>query len=161
MAEGIIDKLAYSVGYASIIGFVTLMQAGPATITQHRINELAGKCFNAQYAMSGLKGAKKPGETQEQYSARIKSYLAALDDTDRALQPIKQSPALVHITLENEKTWKDISLNVGKLDHDVIEAHSAWAANSKEGEKAKLGPKLLQALTTVQLILAGLRDAKP
>ena len=161
MAEGIDNKMDYCIQYASIIAVVTLLQAGPSTITQHKINELAGKCFSAQYAMSGLKGAKKPGETQEIYAARIKSYLAALDDADKALQAIKQSPMLIHSTADNEKTWKDISLNVGKLDRDVSEAHSAWAATSKLGEKAKLGQKLLQALTTVQLILAGLRDAKP
>ena len=30
-----------------------------------------------------------------------------------------------------------------------------------QGEKAKLGPRLAQALATVQAILSGLRDAKP
>ena len=52
-------------------------------------------------------------------------------------------------------------MSAGKLDHDIQEAHSAWAAVPKEGEKAKLGQKLLAALNTIQAILGGLRDAKP
>ena len=54
-----------------------------------------------------------------------------------------------------------IVINVGKLDHDVHDAREAWAAAPKLGDKAKLGPKLLQALNTVQSILSGLRDARP
>src|ERR1051326_7831663 len=137
------------------------MQTGQVVVTQHKINEIAGKCFNAQFALSGLKGSKKPGETQDQFSVRIKSYLSALDEVEKALLPFKQTPALIHSTQENEKIWKGIATNVGILERDLLEAHSAWAATPKEGEKAKLGQKLLQALNTMQSLLSGLRDAKP
>lgn len=147
--------------YVSLISIVTMMQSVPGTLTQHKINELAGKCFSAQFVMSGLRGVRKPGETQEQFSARVKSYLAALDEADRALQSVRLTPTLVHPTPENQKIWKGISLNAGKLEHDIDMARAAWGAISKEGEKAKLGQKLLQALNTVQVILGGLRDAKP
>lgn len=145
-------------GIACISAF---LQSSPVTLTQHKINELAGKCFNAQYALSGLKGSKKQGETDSQFSQRIKSYLSALDEADKALMSVKQPPLLAHGTSENEKAWKDIALNANKLDQDIHEAHSAWAAVPRQGEKAKLGPKLLQALNTVQAILTALRDAKP
>ena len=111
--------------------------------------------------MSGLKGAKKPGETQDQFSMRIKSYLSALDTVQKALASIKQMPALTLASPDNEKLWKEIVVNVNKLDHEVHDAHDVWKSVPKMGDKAKLGPKLLQALNTVQAILGGLRDARP
>jgi hypothetical protein len=147
--------------YARLIGAVTLLQAAPISLTQHRINVFAGKCVSAQLAMSGLKGAKIPGETPGQYNLRIKSYLSALDATEKALSGLKQMPALVHSTPENEKLWKDIVANVAKLEREVKDAHAAWTSVPKMGEKAKLGPKLLQVLNSVQAILSGLRDARP
>ena len=147
--------------YARLVGAVTLLQAAPITVTQHRINELAAKCITAQQAMSGLKGTKKPGETQDQYCIRIKSYLNAIEAVKQALNGVKQAPALTHATLENERLWKEIAANVGKLDRDVHDVHEAWATVPKVGDKARLGPRLLVALNTVQAILTGLRDARP
>lgn len=131
------------------------------TLTQHKINEIAAKCVTAQMAFSGLHGAPKKGETPEQFKGRIKGYLDALDTVEQGLAPIKQKPTLVNISAENSKRWQEIVSAVNRLPGDVAEAKSAWKAYPTQGEKAKLGNRLAQSLATVQVVLSGLRDAKP
>src|SRR5205823_8793663 len=131
--ERITTDLLTFIQYARLIGAVSLLQSAPVTLTQHKINEIAAKCVTAQQTMSGLKGTKKPGETQEQFNQRIKSYLAALDAAQQALARLKQMPALTSATPDNEALWRNIVTNVGKLDRDIHDAREAWAAVPKLG----------------------------
>src|SRR5437868_2953479 len=119
------------------------------SITQHRINELAARCVTAQMAMSGLHGKQKPGETAEQFKTRIKGYLDALDTVDKALAPIHQVPSLVNRGADNTQLWQRVSAAATRLSGEVSDVKAAWKAHPTEGDKAKLGPKLAQALATV------------
>ena len=132
-----------------------------ATFTQHGINELAAKCVTAQIALKGLKGTLKTGETPDQFKSRIRGYLDALDSADKALKTLHRPPVLDNSQLENVQRWQRITTSAKELSDDVAVVHTAWKAYPTRGDKAKLGPRLLEALSTVQSILSGLRDAKP
>lgn len=129
--------------------------------TQHRINELAAACVTTQMAMSGLKGTRRPEETPAQFTARIRSYFAALDEAVKSLQPLRRPPTPHDAQQDNLQRWQRLSADVNRLPAEIGAARAAWAAVPKQGEKAPLGPKLARALATVQTILNGLRDARP
>ncbi len=131
------------------------------TFTQHGINELAGKCVTTQIALKGLKGSPIPAEKPDQFKSRIRGYLDALDAVDKALAPLRHPPTLVNLQADNVQRWQQIVSNARQLSDDVASARTAWKAYSTRGDKAKLGPRLLEALSTVQSILSGLRDARP
>jgi hypothetical protein len=131
------------------------------SFTQHGINELAGKCVTAQIALKGLKGSPNPGEKPDPFKSRIRGYLDALDSVDKALAPLRHPPTLVNLQAESVQRWQQIVSNAKQLSDDVASAHTAWKAYPTRGDKAKLGPRLLEALSTVQSILSGLRDARP
>lgn len=135
--------------------------AEPGGITQRRINEYAAGCVSAQAALSGLRGARRPGENSTQFHSRIHGYLASLDQLLKDLAPLRKPVALKSSTPENTQLWHRVAAAVNRLGIDVAAAHSAWDATPKLGERSRLGEKLLRALSTVQAILNSLRNARP
>jgi hypothetical protein len=128
--------------------------------SQHQINEHAAACINAQKALKGLTGRPKPGEQPAAFGARIRSYLAALEAVAKKTESLRRPPSLRNTESANLQRWQGIGSNAAALPGEIAEAKAAWQAQAKLGDKAKLGPKLLKCLGSVQRMLNLLRDAR-
>src|SRR5258708_2260849 len=83
-------------------------------LTQYRINELAGRCMDAQAALSGIKPLKRPGETHPKFVSRINGYIAAIDQLEKELATIRKMPQLHSDQPENQQLWQRIVSSVNR-----------------------------------------------
>lgn len=133
----------------------------PPSLNQHRINEFAASCADAQAVFKGLKGIPRPGETPAQFTARIKGYFDALEKANNDLTPLRQSLTPRNSQPENLARWKTIADEAKQLPLEVKTARLAWKQYPQLREKAQVGQKLLLALNSLQALLTALRDARP
>jgi len=132
-----------------------------STISQRGINELAAKCIDAQSALSGIRPLHRPGETHATFVSRVQGYMAAIDTIEKSLAPIRRAPSLHSRSPENRQLWQRLTTSVTRLPLAASTVRAAWKATPKMGDKAQLGPSLFGALSVIESILNGLRDARP
>jgi hypothetical protein len=134
---------------------------GSRRFSQYRINEFAAECIECEMTFSGVKGAPAPGESRQQYVAKVEACLAAFESLGKQLEPLKTAPALQDSQPDNVARWQKISRAVTGLPSTARQARAAWIAYRMGSTQQQFGPKLMLCLGAVQVILNNLRDARP
>jgi galactokinase len=158
---GIVAVLVFYVLAASVRHASAQVDQKPIALTQYRINEFAAAALTAEMSFSGVKGASTPGETPTQYALRVEGCVAALDRLAVQTEPLRNPPAVRDTTAENLARWQRIARAVRGLPSVARDLKQAWSVRQKNPTNHAFGLKLMEALSTVQAILNGLRDARP
>ncbi len=158
-----------------------------ATITQHRINELAAALERGRYALVedvGLRGpnetldayltrliAPLPGEKPNRWKTRLESYVAALTRATEETATGRHIPALRDTGADNRRLWQRASQDLSHLPDRLTRLQAAWKDAQKTandggkspapGRPQPLEAQFAQMLRFLNDALEALRNARP
>ena len=155
--------------------------AQPASIGQHRINELAGSLLRAYRALVEEPGLRRdgerlepymeriaaplPGEPAGRYEARESAYIAALERAEAREQICTTVPILRDTSAANAAAWKKAANASAVIPARVTAVRELWSAQKGHQPSAaaarKLGLRMAQAILVIKLAYDALREARP
>lgn len=152
------SAVAFAALLSLVVSVVPSAAAMDATLTQRKINEIAGGVLSTHLALEGVSGNRAAGETDAAFSKRIGAYLASMDRAVKSLAPVRERIALRSTSKENEARWERIRGAAKRLPLEV--AAFRKMASAKDSGRS-MDPEFKTVSKTIWNIYAELRDAKP